>query len=170
MSDSPASDKDNARIPPQDLEAEKSLLGALLLSDAAFPNVLEQLKAPDFYDPRHADIYKGMISLYEHHRPIDLMTLTSELKNQKTLKNIGGAPYLTELTNFVPTASHVDAYADLVAQAALRAIPVVATAKSAPDIRRAPSAISRAVASLTAPWRSRVPGSTPSTFIFDSLL
>ena len=120
MSDSPASDKDNARIPPQDLEAEKSLLGALLLSDATFPNVLEQLKAPDFYDPRHADIYKGMISLYEHHRPIDLMTLTSELKNQKTLKNIGGAPYLTELTNFVPTASHVDAYADLVAQAALR--------------------------------------------------
>ena len=120
MSDSPASDKDNARIPPQDLEAEKSLLGALLLSDAAFPNVLEQLKAPDFYDPRHADIYKGMISLYEHHRPIDLMTLTSELKNQKTLKNIGGAPHLTELTNFVPTASHVDAYADLVAQAALR--------------------------------------------------
>lgn len=108
------------RVPPQDLEAEKSLLGALLLSDAAFPNVLEVLKAEDFYEPRHIDIFKGMTALYEHHRPIDLMTLTAELKNRKTLKSIGGAPYLTELTNFVPTASHVDAYADIVAAAALR--------------------------------------------------
>lgn len=108
------------RVPPQDLEAEKSLLGALLLSDKSFPNVLEILKAEDFYEPRHANIFKGMTSLYEHHRPIDLMTLSSELKNQKTLKSVGGTPYLTELTNFVPTASHVDAYADLVAQAALR--------------------------------------------------
>ncbi len=108
------------RVPPQDLEAEKSLLGALLLSDAAFPNVLEVLKAEDFYEPRHIDIFKGMTALYEHHRPIDLMTLTAELKDRKTLKSIGGAPYLTELTNFVPTASHVDAYADIVAAAALR--------------------------------------------------
>lgn len=116
----PTTEKDGARIPPQDLEAEKSLLGALLLSDAAFPNILEQLKASYFYDPRHVDIFKGMTDLYTQHRPIDLMTLTSELKNQKTLKRIGGAPYLTELTNFVPTASHVEAYADLVAGAALR--------------------------------------------------
>lgn len=110
----------DGRIPPQDLEAEKSLLGALLLSDKSFPNVLEILKAEDFYEPRHIKIFKGMTGLYEHHRPIDLMTLTSELKTQKTLKEVGGAPYLTELTNFVPTASHADAYADLVAQAALR--------------------------------------------------
>ncbi len=110
----------SGRIPPQDIEAEKSLLGALLLSDSAFPNVLEILKAEDFYDPRHIDIFRGMTSLYEHHKPIDLVSLSSELKNQKTLKNIGGSPYLTELTNFVPTSSHVDTYADLVAQAALR--------------------------------------------------
>lgn len=111
---------DAGRVPPQDIEAEESLLGALLLSDAAFPNVLEILKAKDFYEPRHVDIFKGMTSLYENHRPIDLATLTSELKSQGTLKDIGGSPYLAELTNFVPTASHVDAYADLVAQAALR--------------------------------------------------
>ena len=110
----------SGRIPPQDIEAEKSLLGALLLSDSAFPNVLEILKAEDFYAPRHIDIFRGMTSLYEHHKPIDLVSLSSELKNQKTLKNIGGSPYLTELTNFVPTSSHVDTYADLVAQAALR--------------------------------------------------
>lgn len=113
-------DNETGRIPPQELEAEKSLIGALLLSDVAFPNVLEQVKAEDFYEPSHIDIFKGMIALYEHHQPIDLMTLTSELKNQGTLKKVGGAPYLTELTNFVPTASHVEAYADLVAQAALR--------------------------------------------------
>ncbi len=116
----PSEQNDGGRVPPQDLEAEKSLLGALLLSDTAFPNVLEVLKAEDFYDPRHLKIFQGMTSLYEHHRPIDLMTLTSELKNAKTLKEIGGSPYLTELTNFVPTASHVDAYADLVSQAAMR--------------------------------------------------
>ena len=108
------------RIPPQNLEAEKSLLGALLLDDTAFPNVLEQLKATDFYDPRHTEIFQGMINLYERHRPIDLMTLSAELKSQKSLKRIGGAPYLTELANFVPTASHLEAYADIVAQAALR--------------------------------------------------
>lgn len=111
---------DAGRIPPQDLEAEKSLLGALLLSDSAFPNVLEQVKTEDFYDPRHADIFKGMTALYEHHRPIDLMTLSAELKKQKTLKKIGGTPYLTDLTGVVPTASHVEAYADIVAAAALR--------------------------------------------------
>lgn len=114
------SDTNGGRIPPQDLEAEKSLLGALLLSDTAFPNVLERVKASDFYDPRHVDIFKGMTNLYIQHRPIDLMTLTSELKAQKTLKGIGGAPYLTELTNFVPTASHIEAYTDLVAQASMR--------------------------------------------------
>lgn len=111
---------DGGRIPPQDIEAEKSLIGALLLSDTAFPNILEILKAEDFYDPRHVAIFTGMTSLYNHHNPIDLMTLTSELKSQKTLKDIGGASYLTDLTNFVPTSSHAEAYANLVAAAALR--------------------------------------------------
>ncbi len=114
------SDASSGRVPPQDLEAEKSLLGALLLSDEAFPSVLERVKAKDFYDPRHVDIFAGMTNLYLERRPIDLMTLTSELKSKKTLKRIGGAPYLTELTNFVPTASHTEAYTDLVAQASMR--------------------------------------------------
>ena len=110
----------DGRIPPQDLEAEKSLLGAILLSDSNFPNVLEIVKARDFYDPRHTDIFSGMTNLFNLHRPIDLMTLTSELKSNGKLKTIGGAPYLTELTNFVPTASHAEAYAELVSQAAIR--------------------------------------------------
>lgn len=114
------SKSEGGRIPPQDIEAEKSLIGALLLSDTAFPTVLEKVKASDFYDPRHADIFAGMTKLYDDHSPIDLSTVTSILKKQGTIKNIGGAGYLAELTNFVPTASHVEAYADLVAQAAIR--------------------------------------------------
>ncbi len=110
----------SGRIPPQDLNAEKSLLGAILISDNVFPEVLERVKYKDFYDNRHAAIFRAMTALYEAHRPIDLLTLTAETKSQKTLKEIGGAPYLTELTTFVPTASHATAYADLVAAAATR--------------------------------------------------
>ncbi len=110
----------DGRIPPQDIIAEKSLLGAILLSDTIFPDILETIQAKDFYDNRHSLIFAGMTSLYSHHRPIDLLTLTSELKALKTLKEVGGAPYLTELTNFVPTASHAKAYAELVEKASVR--------------------------------------------------
>ncbi len=108
------------RIPPQDLEAEKSLLGALLLSDKAFPDILTIVRAEDFYDPRHVSIFQGMTDLYNSRRPIDLMTLAAKLKENGSIKSIGGTPYLTELTNFVPTASHADAYAELIAQASIR--------------------------------------------------
>ena len=108
------------RVPPQDLTAEKSLLGALLLSDAAFPDVLEIVKYKDFYDARHSKIFHAMTALYQHHRPIDLLTVTAELRSEKELKNVGGAVYLTELTNFVPTATHAKAYADLVGKCAVR--------------------------------------------------
>lgn len=110
----------SGRVPPQDITAEKSLLGAILLSDSSFPDILEHIHHYDFYDKRHGLIFKGMTTLYENHRPIDLLTLTSELKAEKTLKEVGGAPYLTELTNFVPTASHASAYAEMVEKTALR--------------------------------------------------
>ena len=112
--------RSNGRIPPQDTEAEKSLLGAILISDEAFPNVLERVKANDFYEDRHQKIYAAMTALYNSHRPIDIQTLNSELKAEKNLKAVGGAPYLAELTNFVPTASHAEAYAGIIAEAATR--------------------------------------------------
>ncbi len=108
------------RIPPQDLVAEKSLLGAILLSDASFPDILEIVKFRDFYDKRHEKIFHAMTALYQHHSPIDLLTLTAELRKEKELKTVGGAAYLTELSNFVATPSHAKAYADLVAKAAVR--------------------------------------------------
>ena len=112
--------RSNGRILPQDTEAEKSLLGAILISDEAFPNVLERVKSNDFYEERHQKIYAAMTALYNNHRPIDIQTLNSELKSEKNLKAVGGAPYLAELTNFVPTASHAEAYADLIAEASTR--------------------------------------------------
>ena len=112
--------RSDGRIPPQDTEAEKSLLGAILISDEAFPNVLERVKANDFYEDRHQKIYAAMTALYNSHRPIDIQTLNSELKAEKNLKAVGGAPYLAELTNFVPTASHAEAYAGIIAEAATR--------------------------------------------------
>ena len=103
------SNKRSGRIPPQDIVAEKSLLGALLLSDASFPDVLENVKAKDFYEQAHVKIFQAMTTLYQHHRPIDLLTVTAQLRADKALKSAGGATYLTDLTNFVPTATHAKA-------------------------------------------------------------
>ena len=113
-------DLKGAHIPPQDVNAEKSLLGAILLSDTAFPDILERVSYKDFYEEAHSKIYAAMTALYNTHRPIDLITLTSELRKNKDLKTIGGAKYLTELTNFVPTAAHAIAYADTVSECATR--------------------------------------------------
>lgn len=108
------------RIPPQDIIAEKSLLGAVLLSDTIFPDVLETVKSTDFYSPNHAQIFLAMTNLYERNTPIDLLTLQDELKKLKKLKSIGGESYLVELSNFVPTSSHAKAYADIVSKASIR--------------------------------------------------
>ncbi len=110
----------SGKLSPQDLNAEKSLLGAILLSDTSFPDILEKLSARDFYDESHQKIFQAMVNLYNNHRPIDLMTTTSELRSEKNLKSVGGAAYLTELTNFVPTAAHASAYAEIVAECATR--------------------------------------------------
>lgn len=112
--------KSSGRVPPQDVVAEKSLLGALMLSNDALPEILTVLRPRDFYEQRHRDIFQAMLDLYDRHQPVDLLTLTSELKTKKKLKEIGGAPYLTELSNFVPAASHARAYADIIEKASIR--------------------------------------------------
>lgn len=108
------------KVPPQNLDAEMSLLGAVLIDEEVLADVSQHVKAKDFYDKRHAAIFGGMIRLYERHKPVDLLTLTDELKKKKELDIIGGSSYLTELTNYVPTAAHASAYAELVGQAAVR--------------------------------------------------
>lgn len=111
---------DGGRVPPQDVEAEKSLLGALMLSDEVLPEILTILKAEDFYEPRHQIIYQAMSDLYDNHQPVDMLTLTNELRAQKKLRSVGGAPYLTELTSITPTATHAKSYANIIEAAATR--------------------------------------------------
>jgi replicative DNA helicase len=120
MEEETHSKANGGRIPPQDIVAEKSLLGAIMLQDSTLPEVLTILKPSDFYEKRHAVIFDAMMTLYDQHKPIDLLTLTSELRAQKKLKEVGGAPYLTELSNFVPAASHAKAYADIVEKTSVR--------------------------------------------------
>ncbi len=110
----------NGKVPPQDIVAEKSLLGAIMLSDDALPEILTIIKADDFYEKRHEIIFRAMSDLYDSHKPIDLLTLTTKLKAEKKLKDVGGGAYLTELSNFVPAAAHAKAYAEIVEQTSLR--------------------------------------------------
>lgn len=113
-------DTDQAIIPPQNTEAEASLLGALLIDSDAIVKIADIVHANDFYDERHKRIYEATLQLYEKHSPIDVLTLADQLKATGNLDVVGGPAYLTELTNFVPTAAHVEQYAEIVAQKALR--------------------------------------------------
>jgi len=115
MDSTPAQDKQ-----PQNSEAEASLLGALLIDSDAIVKIADQVSATDFFEPRHRYIYEAIQQLYEQHKAIDVLTLTDKLRNNGYLDSVGGASYLTELTNFVPTATHVEQYADIVAQKSLR--------------------------------------------------
>lgn len=108
------------KLPPQNLDAETSILGAVLIDDDVLTRVSDKLSADDFYDHRHELIYGAMLRLYEHHRPVDLLTLSDELKKKGELDDAGGTQYLTELSNQVPTAAHAVSYAEIIAQSAMR--------------------------------------------------
>lgn len=106
--------------PPQNQEAEASLLGAILIDADALVKIADHVRPDDFFDARHKHIYEAILALYERRSPIDVLTLADQLKGTGFLDMVGGPSYLTELTNFVPTASHVEQYADIVAQKSLR--------------------------------------------------
>lgn len=107
-------DNNQIRVPPHSKEAEESVLGALLLDKDAVIAVAEFLAPSDFYDERHSDIYEAILSLYEERVPVDVLTVTEKLKKQKDLKKVGGASYLTDIANRVPTAAHVEHYGKIV--------------------------------------------------------
>lgn len=105
---------------PQNAEAEASLLGALLIDSNAIVKVADNIRATDFFEKRHELIYAAMVQLYEQRHAIDVLTLTDRLRTSGQIEAAGGPGYLTELTNFVPTAAHAEQYADIVAQKSLR--------------------------------------------------
>ncbi|MCA9344376.1 replicative DNA helicase [Candidatus Saccharibacteria bacterium] len=109
-----------AIVPPQSSEAEASLLGAILIDSDAIVKIADIVSADDFYDPKHARIFEAITHLYEKHSPIDVLTLSDQLKSSGFIEYVGGASYLTELTNFVPTAAHAEQYAQIIAQKAIR--------------------------------------------------
>lgn len=97
-----------------------SLIGAILIDEEVLADISDKVRANDFYDKRHQMIFDAMMRLYEHHKPVDLLTLSDELQKKDELDVVGGSSYLTELTNYVPTAAHAAAYAEMVAQRAVR--------------------------------------------------
>ncbi len=107
-------DKPKSKIPPQNLDAEQSVLGALMLDKNAIINVADILKPGDFYKPQNERIYQAILELYEKHDPIDILSLTSKLKEKDWLKDVGGSGYLTQLVESVPTSAHIEYYANIV--------------------------------------------------------
>jgi len=102
------------KLPPQSIEAEKSLLGCLMLDKNAIIKVADFLTPGDFYKGNHQEIYTAMIGLFEKSEPIDLLSVSTRLKEKGSLEEVGGNSYLTELINSVPTASHLLNYAKIV--------------------------------------------------------
>ena len=108
------------RVPPQNIDAEKSVLGSILLDRDALIEVSGWLLPTHFYDERHIAIYQTILELVESGLPIDLVTVSDRLKKKKMLSKIGGRAYLTELASFVPTAAHAVEYGNIVKETATR--------------------------------------------------
>ncbi|HEY0827839.1 MAG TPA: replicative DNA helicase [Bacilli bacterium] len=102
------------RVPPQNLEAEQAVLGAVLLDSQALITAMERIGYDDFYRASHKLIFEAMMNLAEQNDPVDLVTLTARLQNMKQLEEIGGVSYLSELAHAVPTAANIDYYAQIV--------------------------------------------------------
>ncbi len=109
-----ATASDALKIPPHDLQAEKSVLGAILIDQSAITLVYEFLKPEHFYIPEHQLIYDSMFSLLEKQQPIDLITIQSALKKDGNIKKIGGSSYISDLINTVPTSAYVEHYGHIV--------------------------------------------------------
>lgn len=102
------------KLPPQNIEAEKSVLGAMLIDEEAIGLALEILSAAWFYEESHRRIYSAILDLYNNRKNVDLITLSEKLKSDGTLESVGGQAYLSRLIDLVPTAANVEHYANIV--------------------------------------------------------
>ncbi len=107
------------RIPPQNVEAEKSVLGSMLLDKEAIPVITEILNDQDFYRQDHKEIFQAVIDLFERAEPIDIITVSEQLKSRGSLENVGGLEYLTVLASDVPTTANARHYAKIVEEKSL---------------------------------------------------
>ncbi len=119
-----------SKLPPQSIEAEQSLLGALLIDKDAIVEVAQLLFPDNFYrTEQHGHIYSAILELFEKREPIDIITVSEKLKQNNYLDRVGGAAYLTELVNKVPTAAHILSYARIIKEHALRRELIVSSTK-----------------------------------------
>jgi replicative DNA helicase len=112
-------DLSSHKLPPQNIEAEQSILGGILIENEAINKVIEILTPEDFYRDAHRRIFEALIILSERDEPSDLITLTDELQKKKELDLIGGASYLASLIDSVPTAANIEYYAKIVKEKAV---------------------------------------------------
>mgnify|MGYP003967303721 CR=1 FL=1 len=103
-----------SKLPPQNLEAEASLLGAILIDKEAIIKVADGITPHDFYNNKHGRIFESILDLLDKHEPIDILSVGNRLGEKKQLEQIGGKAYLAELTAAVPSASHVKSYANII--------------------------------------------------------
>ncbi|HNU96450.1 MAG TPA: DnaB-like helicase N-terminal domain-containing protein, partial [Candidatus Magasanikbacteria bacterium] len=104
----------DVKLPPQDIEAEKSVLGALMIDKNAVTKIADSIMPPDFYLTAHQKIYEAVLELFGKNQPIDILSVTSILKDDKNLESVGGSSYLGDLINTVPTSAHIAHYAKIV--------------------------------------------------------
>lgn len=104
------------RIPPQDIDAEKALLGSIMVRPAGIHDIMDTIRSESFYADKHGIIYREMVDLVSRNEPIDLVSLTARLRDRKVLDSIGGTDYLNELVTMVPASTNVSHYADIVAK------------------------------------------------------
>jgi len=104
----------NHKLPPQNIDAEQSVLGGILVENEAFNKVLEYITQEDFYREAHRKIFLGMMELFNKNEPVDLITLTEVLKKRNHLEDVGGAAYLASLVDNITTASNISYYAKIV--------------------------------------------------------
>ncbi|MCH7742560.1 MAG: replicative DNA helicase [Proteobacteria bacterium] len=106
------------KVPPHSIEAERSVLGGLMLDDDAWDTIAGRLVAEDFYRGDHRTIYRCMYQLVEQNNPLDIITISESLEEVNELENVGGLAYISELADGTPTASNIKAYADIVQERA----------------------------------------------------
>jgi replicative DNA helicase len=109
----------NHKLPPQNIDAEQSVLGGILVENEAFNKVLEYITQEDFYREAHRKIFLGMMELFNKNEPVDLITLTEVLKKRNHLEDVGGAAYLASLVDNITTASNISYYAKIVREKAI---------------------------------------------------
>ncbi len=112
--------QDTSGKTPQNVDMEASVLGAILIDADAIIKVADIIRPIDFYDEKHRLIYEACLRLYEEQSPIDVLTLSEELRSEGVLKDVGGSAYVTQLTNTVPTSANAEQYAAVVATKSIR--------------------------------------------------